>query len=88
MYEKLNTNQNENPANNEWEKLTELSDEQSVSEKEDFLPLYTEVAGGYKISSMPFEEKDDAYEEIKNNWQGAENVTTYFDKGKWYIISK
>lgn len=49
------------------------------------LALFTEVYGGYKISSMPYDNKNDAYEEIKN-WTG--DVTTYYHGGKWYIISK
>ena len=54
------------------------------------LPLFTKVYGDYKISSLPFDNKSDAYEEINNGWNGAPDVTTYFDQKskKWYIISK
>ena len=44
----------------------------------------------YKISSMPFTNKSDAYDEIRRSWQGHPDVTTYFsnkDK-KWYIVTK
>ncbi len=48
------------------------------------------VYGKYKISSMPFDSRSEAYDEIQNYWQGHTNVTTYFDnkEKKWYIISK
>ena len=55
------------------------------SSTNDDLALFTEVYGGYRISSMPYDSKEDAYEEIKN-WTG--DVTTYYHGGKWYIISK
>ena len=44
----------------------------------------------YKISSLPFASRCEAYNEIRNFWQGHPNVTTYFDdkEKKWYIISK
>ena len=48
------------------------------------------VYGEYKISSMPFTNKSDAYDEIRISWRGHPNVTTYFSKkdGKWYIVTK
>ena len=58
------------------------------SQEPEILSLFTEVYDGYKISSQPFDNKSDAYEEIRNNWQGTPNVTTYYYDKKWYIISK
>lgn len=53
------------------------------------LELGKKVYGEYKISSMPFDSKDDAWEDIRNYWKNCD-VTTYFDniEKKWYIISK
>ena len=82
--ENLNTSPNDNPAASEWDKLKE------EPSKVNDLPLFTEVYGDYKISSMPFDTKDEAYEEINQSWQGVPDVTTYFDQNskKWYVISK
>lgn len=48
------------------------------------------VYGNYKISSMPFDSKDDAWDDIRKYWKGCDDVTTYFSnkEKKWYIISK
>lgn len=52
---------------------------------DDYLELFTEVYDGYRISSVPYDSREEAYREIKN-WVG--DVTTYFYNGRWYIISK
>lgn len=60
----------------------------SSESKAETLPLYSEVGyGGYKISSAPFDNKSEAYDEIRNNWQGVD-VTTHFYNGRWYIVSR
>lgn len=90
MSEILNQNSEEESSNNPWDELSELPDDQfnKQSSEEKILPLFKKVNFDYKISSMPFDNKEDAYKEIEKSWQGVEDVTTYFDNGKWYIISK
>lgn len=63
-----------------WENMAE--------ETHKTLPINKELPGGYRVSSLPFKDKDEAYEEIKNIWQGEEGVTTYYDDGDWYIVRK
>lgn len=50
--------------------------------------LGDEVYGGYKIASLPYSSKNEAYQAIRDGWQGVPNVTTYFDNGSWYIVTK
>lgn len=73
-------NKNEQSAN-EWENLKENAP---------ILSLWSEVPNlkDYKISSLPFDSKEDAYNEINEHYKGEENTTTYYSGGKWYIIQK
>ena len=73
MSEKLNLNQDNESTNTQWSGLTELANKCPSSSKT--LPLFTEVCFGYKISSAPFNNKSEAYDEIREYWQGAD-VTT------------
>ena len=71
----------------------ESSSAETTNDASDDLELFTEVGGGYKISSMPYDDKSDAYEEVKN-WANAtsdgfaRDVSVHFHNGKWYVISK
>ena len=46
----------------------------------------TKVMGEYKISSMPFSSKDEAYKEINDFWNGVEDVTTWYDRENFNIF--
>ncbi|MBR5647954.1 hypothetical protein IKW73_03445 [Candidatus Saccharibacteria bacterium] len=76
----MNPNQESSAPNPNAEQWQSLKKQLSIGD---------EVYGGYKISSMPFDSRKDAYDEINNYWQGSD-VTTYFDKdsNSWFIISK
>lgn len=83
--EEYKPNPEANPDAAKWDNMDGSAETQ---EEVKTLPLYTEVMNGaYKIASQPFERKEDAYEEIKNFWQGAD-VTTYQQGGYWYIIER
>ena len=89
MIEKFSINQPEdqpdNLVDNQWDESSQPTNEQQPDDE--VLPLFSEAYSGYKISSAPFDKKEDAYEEIRQYWQGAD-VTTYSHNGKWYIVSK
>lgn len=52
------------------------------------LMIGDEVYAGYKVVSLPYDNKSAAYAAIREGWQGVPNVTTYFQDGSWYIITK
>ena len=85
MSEKLHLGKSDGPFDEGWDELRDSSGESSENET---LPLYSKAYADYKISSMPFDKKEDAYKEINENWKGVEDVTTYYHGGKWYIVSK
>ncbi len=51
------------------------------------LELGKNVYANYKVVSLPYDNKSQAYADIAIYWRG-EDCTTYFDKenGQWYII--
>ncbi len=75
------TSEKQQPTNGEWD---------DIEKDMQYLPLWSEVPNlkGYKISSLPFDSKKEAYEEIENYYKGEEDTTTYYSGGKWYIIQK
>ena len=62
----------------------------TLREEPKYLEFGTEVSGGYKIASMPFQSKTEAYQQISESWQNEPNVTTYYhqDSDQWYIVTK
>ena len=52
------------------------------------LMIGDEVMGVYKIASLPYGTKSEAYDVIREDWQGVPDVTTFFNDGFWYIIAK
>ena len=82
----INNNQAPNELADQWKGMDIRQN--PPKDEADTLSLFSEVGyGGYKISSSPFDSKSEAYDEIRENWQGAD-VTTHFHNGKWYIVSK
>lgn len=82
-----------NEKDSELHKINEERGEKAEAAA-NILLIGTEVMNGkYKVSSIGYRTKEEAYEEIKNSWSGVEGVTTYFhqandsDPGYWYIIA-
>lgn len=73
---------NQELANPEAEKWQDLAGESEG------LKIGDGVYSGYKIASLPYENKSEAYDAIRESWQGVPDVTTYFQDGSWYIITK
>lgn len=77
--EELNSNQPANEAAKEWENM--------AKEAKKTLRIGQELPGGFRVASCPFDDKNSAYEEIKDLWNGVEGVTTYFKDDYWYIVT-
>lgn len=46
-----------------------------------------EVYGGYKVASIGYNDKSEAYDDIRQYRQGID-ATTYHQNGRWYVIEK
>ena len=90
------SNQGPNPDAEQWQDMgkpegsdTETPAVPEVAKEITHPMIGDEVSNGYKIASMPFEDKSDAYNFMRE-YQYGDGYTTYYDASSryWFIVTK